>query len=185
MATTISADTKPGGLIRGLRTRLQRPKATIPRTRVDDPRIAWDPLLTLRTMMRWDPFSEMREAMHGYPFRPGVLSPPLSERETWIPCFDVKEDGHAMRFVADVPGVSHLDIEIAVIGDRLTVSGNRSDGETAVHRERPEGHFARSFILPSSVDVDRITSELRGGVLTIVAPLMAGSRSRKIPVTSE
>jgi HSP20 family protein len=134
----------------------------------------WDPFRLMREMMRWDPFRGMGLA-------------PRPEQDVWLPHFDVRENGSSIKILADVPGVKRDELEIAVVGNRLVVSGRREHEERGkdenMHTwERQYGQFTRSFTLPDNVDFDHITSELREGVLTIVAPLKAGSRSRKIQI---
>jgi HSP20 family protein len=112
---------------------------------------------------------------------------PRLEQDIWMPHFDVRENGNSIKIIADVPGVKREDLEINVMGNRLVVSGRRESeergkDENVVTWERQWGQFMRSFPLQENVDIDHITSELREGVLTIVAPLKAGARSRKIQI---
>jgi HSP20 family protein len=135
----------------------------------------WDPFRWMREMMRWDPFRNM-----------GIM-PRFEQQDVWIPSFDVRENGSSIKIVADVPGVKRDDLEISVMGNRLVITGRREVEERSkdenVHTwERQFGQFTRTFTLPDNVDADHITSELRDGVLTIVAPLKAGSRTRKIQI---
>ena len=134
----------------------------------------------------WDPFRMMREMLRWDPFRAAALMPQV-ERDIWIPRFEVRENGNSVRIIADVPGVKRDDLDISVTGNRLIVSGQREaerrgKEETVQTYEREFGQFTRSFTLPDNVDLDHVTSDLRDGVLTIVAPLKAGSRSRKIQI---
>lgn len=133
----------------------------------------------------WDPFRIMREMMRLDPFRAmGMTSP---EREMWMPHFEVRENGNAIRILADVPGVRREDLELSVSGNRLIVGGHREleerNKDENIHTfERQFGSFTRTFTLPDNVAADQITSELRDGVLTIVVPLKAGAGARKIPI---
>jgi HSP20 family protein len=178
--------TRETGLIRGLRDRWRRSIQKQRRTkgerdmadivrRGDYPMTTeWDPIRMMREMLRWDPF---RTA--------GLMSP--ADRETFMPHFEVRENGNMIRILADVPGVRREDLEISVSGSRLIVSGQRQaeqrSKEENVHTwEREFGQFMRTFTLPDNVDVDHVTSELRDGVLTIVAPIKAGAKSRKIQI---
>jgi HSP20 family protein len=138
-------------------------------------------------MTEWDPFRMMREMMRWDPFRGMGIMPRFEQQDLWIPSFDVRENGNAIKIIADVPGVKREDLELSVVGNRLVVSGRREVEERSkdenVHTwERQFGQFTRSFTLPDNVDTDHITSELREGVLTIVAPVKAGSRTRKIQI---
>lgn len=142
--------------------------------RSDYPITEWDPFRMMREMLRWDPF------------RTSALMPQL-ERDMWMPSFEVRENGSSIRIVADVPGVKREDLDISVTGNRLVVSGQREaeqrHKDENVHTwERQFGQFTRTFTLPDNVDAEHITSELREGVLTIVAPLKASSQSRKIQI---
>jgi HSP20 family protein len=175
---------KETGLIRGLRDRWRRSK-TNQRTegdrdmsdivrRGDYPIGEWDPIRMMREMVRWDPF------------RAATMMPQL-ERDLWMPSFEVRENGNAIRFVADLPGVKRDDLDISITGNRLVVSGQREaeqrNKDENVHTyERQFGQFTRAFTLPDNVDLDHVTSDLRDGVLTVVVPVKAGSRSRKIQI---
>jgi HSP20 family protein len=144
--------------------------------RSDYPITEWDPFRMMREMMRWDPFRGM-----------GLM--PRLEPGVWAPQFEVRENGNSIKIFADVPGVKREELDISVMGNRLVVSGHRESeergkDENVVTWERPYGQFTRSFMLPETVDLDHVTSELREGVLTIVVPLKASSRSRKIQIGS-
>ena len=64
---------------------------------------------------------------------------------------------------------------------RLTLSGVRRERTRSCeqyHRvERGHGSFSRTFQLPMPVDAERITADLRDGVLTVTLP--EGSRRRR------
>ena len=52
------------------------------------------------------------------------------------------------------------------------------------HRiERGHGSFSRTFHLPVPVDADRITADLRDGVLTVTCPKAPRRRGRRIHIT--
>ncbi|MBZ0234662.1 MAG: Hsp20/alpha crystallin family protein [Deltaproteobacteria bacterium] len=140
------------------------------------PMVEWDPMRIMREMLRWDPFREL-----GGPIARG--------RETWMPCFEVRENGDAFRFIADLPGVKRDDIEITVHGNRLQIAGRReaekeTSDENVYAFERSFGQFARAFSLPENADTEHIKTELRDGVLTIVVPKTEGAKPKKIAIGS-
>jgi HSP20 family molecular chaperone IbpA len=118
-----------------------------------------------------------------------------SERQTaasdaaiWIPDLEVSLRETELAIMFDLPGVRSNDLEIEATPDRLTVKGWRGLEEPArgdhVHvRERPHGRFAWSLVLPEGSEIDRITSELLDGVLTIVVPLARSHR--KIAIATQ
>ena len=49
-------------------------------------------------------------------------------------------------------------------------------------RERTFGSFSRDFVLPESIDADRIEARMQDGVLDIKVPKRAESKPKKIPL---
>ncbi len=134
----------------------------------------------------WDPFRAMREVMHWDPFR--EMSPLVAqERVLFMPDVDVKETPSAYVFKADLPGMKEKDVEVSCTGNRLTISGKREEERreekaTYFASERLHGAFTRAFTLPSGVDAEHASAELKDGVLTISVPKTASVQPRKIPV---
>jgi HSP20 family protein len=145
-----------------------------------------EPFRTMREWFRSDPFRTMREWLHWDPFR--ALSPALAggERE-WMPDFEVRETPDAFLFRADLPGVKESDLEVALVGNRMQVSGKRESeketkDETVYLYERAFGSFTRSFTLPEEIDGTHAKSELKDGVLTIVIPKLPAMKPKKIEI---
>ncbi|MBN2194983.1 MAG: Hsp20 family protein [Polyangiaceae bacterium] len=125
----------------------------------------------------WDPFRQM------VPFLTSEDQP-----QHFLPDFDVRETPEDFVFRADVPGFNEQDLEITMIGNRLTIIGKREpDPENAadIHyvRERVYGGFSRAFTMPEGTDCsDTIRAELARGVLTLSLPKRPEVQPRKIPV---
>ena len=64
---------------------------------------------------------------------------------------------------------------------RLTVAGERRERlHEEYHRvERGHGTFTRTFHLPIPVDAERITADLRDGVLTVTCPKAPNGGGRR------
>ena len=105
------------------------------------------------------------------------------------PAAEVVEEKDAFRVALELPGMAEKDVEIAIEGDMLTVRGEkkreteRKEGDE-VYSERSWGMFQRSFLLPDSVDRDKVEATFAKGVLTIVLPKSQTAREavRKIEV---
>ena len=98
-----------------------------------------------------------------------------SKSSTFSPSVDVNEDNENLYVHAEVPGVDKNDIKISIVGDVLTISGEKrseqKDEKKNYYRiERNYGSFTRSFTLPSEVVVDKISAEYKEGVLNITLP---------------
>lgn len=143
-------------------------------------------------MLLRDPIRLMREFINN-PF--GMLMSPVralgAERMAWNPNFEVRETDDAFVFKGDLPGIKNEDIDLAVTGNRLEISGKRDleseSDEGMFHTyERSYGDFQRTFTLPESADLDKVRAELKDGVLTLVVPKKhgTGQQSRKIQIGS-
>lgn len=87
---------------------------------------------------------------------------------------DVTEDDNGYRVTAEMPGFDEKNILISVTGDMLTLKGEKRQEKEEKEKdrnrylsERVYGSFERRFTLPDSVDRDKISAELKKGVLTI------------------
>jgi len=105
----------------------------------------------------------------------------------WHPAVDVLDDRDAVKIVAELPGVKPEDVKLSLENSLLTIRGEKKqEAEERTERghryERSYGSFERTFMLPSTVDADKISAEYRNGVLTIAVPKAERARPREIPV---
>jgi HSP20 family protein len=136
----------------------------------------WDPFRAMRELMRWDPFA----AMPAWP---------AEARDVMNVAFDVKETKDGFVFTADVPGIESKDIDVKLQNNRLTISGKREQektdkGDTYYSYERSYGSFTRSFTLPEGVDADKISADLKQGVLIVTLPKKPEVKPKQISVKS-
>lgn len=93
----------------------------------------------------------------------------------FTPRVDVTEDNENLYVEADIPGVDKKDVKVSVVGDVLTISGekkkeSRDENKNYYRLERTSGSFSRSFTLPSEIHTDKIGAEFKEGVLRITLP---------------
>jgi len=78
----------------------------------------------------------------------------------WAPAIEVFEKEDKFVVKAELPGMKEEDIDVSVVGDTLTIKGERK-AETEVKEEdyycceRSYGSFLRSIALPSTVDANK------------------------------
>ena len=133
----------------------------------------------------WDPFRVMRELMHWDPIT--TMMPEWREQQMFEPAFDVKENKDAFEFKADLPGMNEKDVDVKLTENRLTISGKREQektdkSDTYYCYERLYGTFTRAFTLPDGVDADKISAEMKNGVLTLKLPKRPEKQPKKINV---
>lgn len=104
------------------------------------------------------------------------------------PAVNLWEDKDNLYAEAELPGLTHDDIEVYVQGDQLTIRGERKalgDKGRWHRQERGYGKFQRVLALPVAVDADKIEAKLDQGVLFLTLPKSPEARARKIQVKAE
>jgi len=112
------------------------------------------------------------------------------EERGWAPAIEVfdKEDKFVVK--AEVPGMKEDDIDVSVVGDTLTIRGEKK-AETEVKEEdyycceRSYGSFSRSIALPSHVDANKIDADYENGVLEVSLPKKPEVKPKKIAVSAK
>jgi HSP20 family protein len=124
---------------------------------------------------------EMNRLFAGMPTSAGgAAAPGYPAMNVWT-----NEDGAILT--AELPGVNADDIDVAVEGDTLTLSGNRQpdelpEGTTYHRRERDHGRFSRVFRLPSPIDSGKVQAAFEKGVLRVTLPRPESDKPRKITI---
>jgi HSP20 family protein len=139
----------------------------------------------------WMPFNQLQEEINR-------LFRNLDETETsgataaWVPAVDIYEFEDRFELAVDLPGVNPDEVEITLDRGVLTLSGERKSEKAAskeqrdmrVRLERGHGRFHRRFILPESVDTERIVARGRNGVLEISIQKQAKAQPKRIKVAA-
>lgn len=112
---------------------------------------------------------------------------PADATDTLAPPVDIEENAEGYVFRADLPGMTDKDVKVSLVGDTLTLRGERkreTESQSGnVHRtERMFGAFERTFTLPAPVRGDQVKASYRNGVLEIRVPKAEEARVREIEV---
>lgn len=142
------------------------------------------------TTERWEPLSEFEQVtermrrMLEQTFG-GFGLPSLTDRAGWSPLVDIEELDDAYVVEAELPGVDRKDVNVELIGNELTITGEVKERErkgTLRRRTRRTGRFDYRVGLPSQVDPEKIEASLTGGVLTVRVPKSERAQRRQIEV---
>lgn len=129
----------------------------------------------------------LEELLRGFDVAP-VGGP---EEADFAPQIDLVEEGDVLRVTAELPGLDpSKDFEVELIGDRLTLKGEKrleSEDRRRGYVERAYGSFHRAIQLPCEVDPDQVSAAYKDGVLTVTLPKPpeAVAHSRRIDVTAD
>lgn len=146
-------------------------------------------------MASWDMFRELdnlkkeideafRGAGFARPFGSTFLTPVTTSR---FPLVNFSEDDGNLYIDALVPGIDPGNIDLSVVRNSITISGERKPFEEQkgqiVHRsELGSGKFSRTLELPVDIAPDKISAECKDGVLQVTLGKAEHAIPRKIEI---
>jgi len=146
----------------------------------------WNPWQTLETLRREidNVFNETDSRREPF-FRTAFLPGRAARR---YPLINLYEDKEAMYVEALAPGVDPETINVSVVGNTLSIAGEkrRVAGDVkpeAFHRsERATGKFVRHIELPVEVDENNVQADYKHGLLTVTLPKAEKAKPKQIAV---
>ena len=120
---------------------------------------------------------------------PEVQKPKTTEstrnQERYLaPTVDIYETRDGLVVLADLPGVAKEALDVRVDNSVLTIRGHARHAVPGdvTYREYELVNFFRQFELHEQVDQQRITADLKHGVLTLNLPKAEAAKPRQIAV---
>jgi HSP20 family protein len=101
------------------------------------------------------------------------------------PPVDIYETPEGLVLTADLPGVSKEGLEVRVNDGMLTISGKPADIKLPgdpIYSECELTNYFRQFEIGEEIDRDRISAELKHGVLTLKLPKAEKAKPKQIEV---
>lgn len=147
------------------------------------------PIVDLQTQME-RLFGDLTQGF-GFPNREEMAGRYLPSGELkWIPAIEVSETENEVAVRVEIPGVKPENIDVEVVSNILTVSGEvreeKRDKEANVHRtEFRYGRFLRRIPLPTEVKSDNAKAEFHDGILELKLPKAEESKRKRIKVTTK
>jgi HSP20 family molecular chaperone IbpA len=104
----------------------------------------------------------------------------------FLPTTDIFETDDALTMAVEMPGVDRNKVDVNVENGVLMIQGqidfSKYEGLQPVYTEYNIGHYRRSFSLSNRIDQDKISAEMKDGVLTLVLPKAEQAKPRRIAV---
>ena len=140
---------------------------------------------------KWSPMPRLQDEINRL-FGTANNTESSSATAGWIPAVDIHEYADRFEFYVDLPGVDPSQVELTLENGVLTLSGERTasppktPGEVAQFErvERGSGHFYRRFVLPQTVDSEKVNAAVKDGVLTVTVPKQARAMPRRIQIAA-
>ena len=109
---------------------------------------------------------------------------------TFTPAVEVRELDNEFVVTAELPGMTKEEVDIEYENGVLFMRGEKIETSREEKRnllvwERQYGTFQRSFMLPNTIDQEKIKAEFRDGILKIVLPKAENAKGKKIQIAGE
>lgn len=146
-------------------------------------------------MATWDVFKELdnlrkeineafRGAGYNRPFGTTFLSPVTTSR---FPLVNFSEDEGHVYIQALVPGVDPKDIDLSILRNTLTISGERTpfagkEGQIVHRSELGSGQFSRTLELPVDINPDKVSAVCRDGIMQLALAKAEHAKPKKISI---
>jgi HSP20 family molecular chaperone IbpA len=118
-----------------------------------------------------------------------TANPVTRDEPAMLPPVDVVEDAGGITVHADLPGVPRERLDVHVDGDVLVIEGaiavEMPKELEATHIEVGLPRYRRVFSLSKELDPQRLTAELKHGVLTVRIQKAEHAKPRKIRIEAK
>jgi HSP20 family protein len=148
----------------------------------------WQPMRELDTLQR--SMADMFDRLSDRFFGPGERRHSLWGEEAWAPAVESRVENGNIIVRADLPGIDPKDVSVSVLGNQLTIEGERKQEEKKeekgyFYRELAYGKFSRTMTLPEGVDASKVKAGYKNGVLEVTLPAPEQLESKKIQVEAQ
>jgi HSP20 family protein len=117
-----------------------------------------------------------------------VNAPEATRGTFYTPRVDIFETPDELVLCADMPGVKSGDVDVRFENGELVLHGRcqpRHPEHDFLLYEYGIGDFYRAFTIGQDIDADKISAELKQGVLTVHLPKSEQVKPRRITVQGE
>jgi HSP20 family protein len=112
-----------------------------------------------------------------------------TEQPALVPPVDVIEDATGITLYADLPGVTKDRLDVHVDGENLVIEGEMAlempKNLQATHVEVSLPRYRRVFTLSKELDPERLSAELKNGVLKLQIQKAEHAKPKRIEVRVE
>ena len=94
-------------------------------------------------------------------------------KEMNIPPYNIMESEDSFQIEFSVPGSNKKDFQIEIENDYLKVSKEKNESNISHNYSRQQfdyNYFEKSFFLPETIDLNKVSSKYDNGILRIMLP---------------
>jgi HSP20 family protein len=147
----------------------------------------------MKSLTPWRPARELETFEHRMAdlfehfFGPWERERSVWGTEGWAPALESRVENGNLIVKADLPGIDPKEVSISVLGNQLTIEGERKREEKKeekdyFYQEMSYGKFSRTIPLPEGVEADKVKASYKNGVLEITLPAPKQLASKKVQI---
>lgn len=110
---------------------------------------------------------------------------PAQTRRRDYPYVSIYEGNDEITVKALAPGIKPEDFNVQLIDSSLIIQGEKKDdysNQPYIRKERLFGKFNKSVKLPYRVDPDRVSAEMKNGILTVKVLRSEETKPKRIEI---
>jgi HSP20 family protein len=143
--------------------------------------VHWAPFREIENLQREmnQLFDTLAPSSAGTPSRTGGIS--------FIPATEIHETPEAVHLKVEVPGLEAKDLDVQVMADAVSISGERkSEARTeengVVRSEFRYGKFQRVIPLPARIQNDKVDAAYKNGILSLKLPKVEAEKNKVVKI---
>lgn len=133
--------------------------------------------------IHYGPFSRIGDRYNTF-INPDHFMGRNASADTWIAPTNASQEKDEYTLEVCLPGFKKEEVSIELEDDVLEVSAKKADSEEKEYltREIETASSGRKFSIPKTVDRDRISANMKDGILTIKLGNKKGNNSKKVKI---
>lgn len=103
-----------------------------------------------------------------------------------VPAAELTEKEDALLLKLEIPGMKSEDLDIQVMADRVSISGERKSLEEANDKTQSEfryGKFQRVISLPIRIQNTNVSAQYKDGILYLTLPKSEAEKNKVVKVS--
>jgi HSP20 family protein len=140
-------------------------------------------------LVRWSPFREIETLQREMNSLFDTLNLDTGRElgTAFVPPAEIHEDDEAVHLKLEIPGMEAKDLDVQVMADSVSISGerkteNRTEENGRFRSEFRYGSFRRVIPLPSRIQNNNVAAEYKDGILRLTLPKAEEEKNKVVKV---
>jgi len=141
-------------------------------------------------LIRWEPFREIEGLQREMNQLFDTLTPRTEGRvngSSFMPAAEMQETPEAIDLKLEVPGIEAKDLDVQVMAEAVSVSGERKteqkiEEKGVTRSEFRYGKFQRVIPLPVRIQNDKVQADYKDGILHLTLPKAEAEKNKVFKV---